>query len=90
LVRLVKWLRTASQEKMTVDWLDLSVFDLQSHFTLRFRQLVLDVHILRDSMTVARIIDDEGEQSANRKVQFHSDAEFEVFLKMDLKRQLRR
>jgi hypothetical protein len=90
LVRLAKWLRTASQEKMTVDWLDLSVFDLQSHFTLRFRQLVLDVHILRDSMTVARIIDDEGEQSAHRKVQFHSDAEFEVFLKMDLKRQLRR
>jgi hypothetical protein len=70
---------------MTVDWLEaLSIFDLQSHFTLHFRRLVLDINIVRDGMTVTRMGDDEY-----RKVKFHSDTEFEVFLKMELRRRLR-
>ena len=70
---------------MQVEWLALSIFDLQSHFTLNFWQLVLDVNIVRDSMTVTRL---EGD-SNYRKVQFFSEDEFELFLKMELKRQLK-
>jgi hypothetical protein len=64
--------------------LALSIFDLQSHFTLSFRQLVLDVTIVRDSMTVNSL----GDGDVHRKVKFHSDAEFELFLKIELRRRL--
>ena len=63
------------------------MFDLQSHFTLVFDQLVLDVSIVRDSMTVSRFGEEHEE---HRKVKFHSDAEFELFLKMELRRRLKR
>jgi hypothetical protein len=71
---------------MDVEWLALSMFDLQSHFTLSFRQLVVDVNIVRDSLTVTRM---EGD-SNYRKVQFFSDAEFELYLKMELRRQIKK
>jgi len=71
---------------MAVEWLALSIFDLQSHFTLCFRRLVLDVHIIRDGLTVTSIGEEIGEY---RKVKFHSDVEFELFLKMELRRRLR-
>ena len=70
---------------ITVEWLALSMFDLQSLFTVVFDQLVLDVQIVRDSMTVSRF----GEQEEHRKVKFYSDAEFELFLKMELRRRLK-
>jgi hypothetical protein len=70
---------------MEVQWLALSIFDLQSHFTLSFRHFVLDVNIVRDSMTVSRTVED----SINRKTQFFSDDEFELYLKMELRRQLK-
>ena len=70
---------------MEVEWLALSIFDLQSHFTLRFCEFVLDVNIVRDGMTVTRMDGD----SNYRKVQFYSDEEFELYLKMELRRQLR-
>jgi hypothetical protein len=70
---------------MTVDWLALSIFDLQSHLTLSFCRLVLDVNIVRDGMNITRI-DEDGNC---HKVKFHSDAEFELFLKLQLRRELR-
>jgi hypothetical protein len=70
---------------MEVEWLALSMFDLESHFTLSFRQFVLDVSIVRDSMTVTRV---EGD-SNYRKAQFFTDAEFELYLKTELRRQLK-
>ena len=70
---------------MEVEWLALSMFDLQSHFTLQFFKFVLDVNIVRDSMTVTRMDGD----SNYRKVQFFSDHEFELYLKMELRRQLK-
>jgi hypothetical protein len=82
-----KWLKQQKTiEKMDVEWLALSMFDLQSHFTLSFRQLVVDVNIVRDSLTVTRM---EGD-SNYRKVQFFSDAEFELYLKMELRRQMKK
>lgn len=85
LLRLSEWLKEHSSESMSVEWLALSLFDLHSHFTVCFRQVILDVTIVRDSMTVCRI----AEGGEHCKVQFHSDREFEIFLKLELKRQLR-
>ena len=70
-----KWIQTQTRENMTVHWLDLSMFDLQSGFTIEFNGLVWDINIVRDSMTVSRI-DNDGNY---HKVKFHSDAEFEIF-----------
>ena len=61
------------------------MFDLQSHFTLAFGTLVLDVNIVRDGMTVTRIGENNEE---HRKVKFYSESEFELFLKMELRRRL--
>jgi hypothetical protein len=83
--RVYKWLKTQASEKFSVQWLPLSIFDLQSHFTLCFRQLVLDVNIVRDTMTIDRL----GDFDEHRKVKFHSDEEFEIFLKMELRRRLK-
>ena len=77
-----KWLKEQSPDKIIVEWLALSVFDLQSHFTLSFQDLVLDVNIVRHGMTVTQICQNDS----YRKVQFHSGAEFEVFLKLQLQR----
>lgn len=63
------------------------MFDLQSHFALVFDQLVLDVSIVRDSMTVSRFGEEHEE---HRKVKFYSDEEFELFLKMELRRRLKK
>ena len=79
-----KWLKVQTTEKLLVQWLPLSMFDLQSHFTMCFRQLVLDVSIVRDTMTVVRL----GDTEEHRKVRFHTDKEFELFLKMELRRRL--
>lgn len=85
LIRLSTWLKHRTHEKLEVDWLALSVFELESHFTLAFRHLVLDVNIARDGMTVTRI-DEEG---SHRKTHFHSEQEFEIFTRMELQRQLK-
>ncbi len=84
--RLRKWLLATLQchEPLNVDWLPLSLFDFHSHFTINFRLLLLDVEISRDEMTVTSM----GEDGEYRKVDFHSDAEFEIFLKMEIKRAL--
>lgn len=79
LQRVSKWLRCQTAKPMVVDWLALSLFDLQSHLTISFEQMVLDVSIVRDSMTVTQIDED-----VHKKVKFHSDFEFEIFLRMQL------
>ncbi|CAJ1942030.1 unnamed protein product [Cylindrotheca closterium] len=83
ITRVSKWLKNQSPKPMAVDWLGLSIFDLQSHFTISFGRMVLDVSIVRDSMTVTEIDDD-----VHKKVKFHSEFEFEIFLKMQLQRNL--
>jgi hypothetical protein len=85
LIRIAQWLKGLTSDRMTVEWLALSVFDLHSYFTLCFQQLTLDVTIVRDSMSVCMVA--EGGQ--HRKVSFHSDREFEIFLTLELKRRLR-
>jgi hypothetical protein len=85
LIRIAQWLKGFTSDRMTVEWLALSVFDLHSYFTLCFQLLTLDVTIVRDSMSVCMVA--EGGQ--HRKVTFHSDREFEIFLKLELKRRLR-
>mmetsp|Transcript_40510 Transcript_40510/g.97773 ORF Transcript_40510/g.97773 Transcript_40510/m.97773 type:complete len:589 (+) Transcript_40510:1-1767(+) len=84
ITRVSNWLKSQSPKPMVVDWLALSIFDLQSHFTISFQHMVLDVSIVRDSMTVTQIDDDD----VHKKVKFHSDFEFEIFLKMQLRRNL--
>ena len=85
LIRIAQWLKGLTSDRMTVEWLALSVFDLHSYFTLCFQLLTLDVTIIRDSMTVCMVA--EGGQ--HRKVSFYSDREFEIFLTLELKRRLR-
>jgi hypothetical protein len=85
LVRIARWLKGLTSDRMTVEWLALSLFDLHSHFTLCFQHLAVDVTIVRDSMTVCRV----AEGGEHRKVNFRSDREFEIFLKLELKRQLK-
>lgn len=82
ITRVSKWLKQQTLEKMTIDWLPLSIVDLQSHFVLSFQGLVLDVSIVRDSLTVTQLDEDD----IHKKVKFHSDSEFEVFLKIHLRR----
>jgi hypothetical protein len=84
MIRISNWLKQFTPEKITIDWLALSIFDLQSHFTLSFQDLIIDVNIVRDGLTVTQIDDDD----IHKKVKFHSDTEFEVFLKIQLHRYL--
>jgi hypothetical protein len=85
LLQLARWMKDAHGEKMTVEWLSLSVFDLHSKFTICCRQLVLDGGISRDNLVITRIT----ETNDYRKVRFQSDKEFELYLKLELQRQMR-
>ncbi len=85
LVHIARWLERQTSDRIDVEWIALSIFDLHSHFTLSFRDLILDVTIVRDSMTVCRV----AEGGEHRKVHFHSDKAFEVFLRIELQRQLK-
>lgn len=86
LVHTARWLQQHTSERIDVEWIALSVFDLHSHFTLCFQGLILDATIVRDNMTVCSV----AEGGEHRKVQFHSDRAFEIFLKLELSRQLKR
>ena len=86
LKRVSKWLKSTmhSDERLTVEWLPLSTFDLHSQCTLCFLGDCLDVSIERDEMTVTSIGD-----GGYRQVSFYSDSEFEIFLKMEIRRRIR-
>jgi hypothetical protein len=70
------------EDRLNVQWLALSVFELASHFTLTFRSWTCDCTLLCDEMTVTQFRDD----GSRRKVQFHSDNEFELFVKMAIQK----
>ena len=84
LSRVSEWLNSKYGEKLSVEWLSLSVFDLHSKFTICCRQLVVDGIISRDDLTITRVADSED----YRKVHFHTDREFEIYLKLELQRQM--
>jgi len=78
-------------ERLEVEWLSLSVFDLHAQFALSFRSWVADAHLVNEELTVTSTDsedEDEGVVSAAsfRKVKFNSDAQFELFLKLQLER----
>jgi hypothetical protein len=86
LSRVNKWLGSQSSgATMAVEWLPLSVFDDHSQFVLSYNTFVIDVSIERDEMTVTRF----GENGEYRKVNFHADDEFEMFLKLELQKRLK-
>jgi len=67
---------------------------MHSHFCLSFGTvLFVDATIVRDEITVTTYgtgIRAEGSTSGEyRKIKFHSDAEFEIFLKIELRRLIR-
>ena len=74
---------------MKTEWLSLSLFGMHSRFVLSYgSNLTIDVTIVRDEMTITTFdVSGGGGGStlggAYRKVKFHSDAEFEIFLKME-------
>jgi hypothetical protein len=71
-------------DRVFVEWLPLSIFDLHSRFTVCFRRLLIDAEILCDELTVTRIT----ETGDYQKVHLHSESEFELYLKLAIKRQL--
>jgi hypothetical protein len=84
LSRVSKWLMDKYGEKLSVEWLSLSIFDLHSKFTVCCRQLIVDGLISRDNLTITRISDSEDFRKAN----FHTEKEFEIYLKLELRRQM--
>lgn len=85
LSRISAWVSTTYGESMQVEWLPLSIFDLHSKFTISYCQYVVDGVIARDKLTLTQITDTED----YRKVHFHSEKEFEIFLRLELKRQMK-
>lgn len=71
-------------DRVFVEWLPLSIFDLHSRFTVCFRRLVVDAEIMCDELTVTRIT----ETGDYRKVHFHSETEFELYLKLAIQRHM--
>jgi hypothetical protein len=89
LARVTKWLGSrasdAALDKLVVEWLPLSVFDKCSQFVLHYGTFVIDVTMERDEMTITRF----GDSGEYRKVRFHSEEEFETFLKLELQKRLK-
>ena len=89
MARIAKWLGSKSSDaaldSLFVEWVPLSVFDKRSQFVLRYDTFVIDVCIERDEMTICRF----GDFGEYRKVKFHSEDEFEMFLKLELEKRLR-
>jgi len=85
-------------QRLDVAWLPVSVFDLHAAFTLTFRDWVADVHLEPERLTVTSIHTSPaaedggggggGESYTQKKVKFHSDAQFELYLKLKLERML--
>jgi hypothetical protein len=86
LSRLSEWLKNTYGETMTVEWLSLSIFDLNSKFTICCRRLLLDGAISRNSLVMTRIAEETNDY---RKVRFQSDREFQIYLKLELQRQIK-
>ena len=85
LSRVSHWLRKTYDEKISVEWLSLSMFDLHSKFTICFQELVVDGTISRDKLTITKVTEDSDDY---RKVHFHTEKEFELYLRLELRRQM--
>ena len=83
--RVSNWLQSTHGEKLIVEWLSLSMFDLHSKFTICCKELVVDGIISRDVLTITKVTEDTEDY---RKVHFHTEKEFELYLKLELKRQM--
>lgn len=79
---LVSEMPAPGVETLNVEWLALSVFDLSAQFTVSFKSWSIDANIVGDELTVTRF----GEHGEYRKVKFHTDKEFELFLRIALQR----
>lgn len=92
--RVNRWLGQRLEEtqkqqcdQLGVEWLSLSVFDFHAQFVVTFRRwVVADVHLASEQLTVTSTNPDTG---VYRKVKFHSDSQFELYLKLALERLLR-
>ena len=85
LSRVSHWLQKMHGKKISVEWLSLSMFDLHSKFTICCQELVLDGTISRDTLTITKITEDSDDY---RKVHFHTEKEFELFLRLELQRHM--
>jgi len=96
LKRVRHWLEKQDpngQHSLRTEWLSLALFDSHSHFCLSCgTDLTFDVTLVRDEMTVISygpVGGADGSRGDYRKIRFHSDAEFEIFLKLELRRLIR-
>ena len=71
---------------MSVEWLKVPIFDPNAHFTLSFRDWEVDAHLVRDELTVTQTMSN----GAYRKATFHTAKELDLFLRMGLRRVLKR
>jgi hypothetical protein len=85
LSKVNQWLGQHKEEQLTVEWLSLSIFDLHSQFAMACRSWFVDVHLAAEELTVTQL----GDDGDYRKVKFHSDVEFELYLKTALGRLLK-
>jgi len=85
LSRVSHWLKKTYDKKICVEWLSLSMFDLHSKFTICCQQLVVDGTISRDTLTITKVTEDYDDY---RKVHFHTEKEFELYLRLELRRQM--
>ena len=76
--------KSNGENLLSVEWLPLSVFDKESYFVITCRNFCWDAHISREILTLTSF-----EESTYRKVQFHSDFEFDIFLRNRIKQILR-
>jgi len=86
LKRIKQWIKNDlhSDTNLDVVWLPCSVFDLQSHVTVCFQDFCVDVSVDRDGMNVTST----GNEDEYQNVEFNSDVEFEIFLKLQIRRRL--
>jgi len=84
LKRIKGWIKgdLHSDIELDVEWVPSSIFDLQSHVTLCYQDFCVDVSIDGDGMNVTIAGDEEEYQN----VEFNSDVEFEIFLKLKIRK----
>ena len=71
-------------DTINIEWLPLSLFDTHSQCVLLFRNVCLDVGISGDALRVTQTNID-GLRSS---VEFGSEVELEIFLKMIIRKEL--
>ncbi len=72
------------EDKISVEWLPLALFDSHSRFAFIFRNICMDIGICGDVLRVTQTCG-TGEF---KTVAFGSDLELEYFLKLELRRAL--